>query len=189
MLPDGLYYLPEYFSLAEIEELVEHVDRQPWMDSLKRRVQHYGYIYDYRRRLVDETMFIGQLPEWLARLSRRLYDNQLSDVLADQVIVNEYHPGQGIAPHIDCEPCFGDTIISITLGGHCVMNFSHVETGEEVQVLLESGSLIRMVGEARYQWKHGVSPRKYDVIGGQKVKRTRRISLTFRNVIITNTDS
>lgn len=34
----------------------------------------------------------------------------------DQVIVNEYQPGQQIAPHIDCVPCFGSVVASLTLG-------------------------------------------------------------------------
>lgn len=184
MLPDGLMYLPDYFSPVEIKFLLNEVDKHPWMNSLKRRVQHYGYIYDYRRRVVDESMYIGKLPDWLAQITQRLNDDNLTEAITDQVIVNEYYPGQGIAPHVDCEPCFGDTIISISLGGHCIMDFSHVETGIVVHQSLESGSLLRMVGEARYKWKHGIVARKSDLVAGRRIERKRRISLTFRNVIV-----
>ena len=48
--------------------------------------------------------------------------------LADQLIVNDYAPGQGIPAHVDA-PLFTDTIISISLGSSCVMEFSN-ESGE-----------------------------------------------------------
>ena len=40
------------------------------------------------------------------------------------MIVNEYVAGQGISAHIDCIPCFGDKIISLSLGGAITMDFT-----------------------------------------------------------------
>jgi alkylated DNA repair dioxygenase AlkB len=68
----------------------------------------------------------------------------------DQVIVNEYLPGQGIVGHIDCVPCFGDSILAISLGSPCVIMFSNPHTGLQVPLLLEPGSLYIMQGDARY---------------------------------------
>ncbi|CEO17633.1 hypothetical protein RMONA_06370 [Rickettsia monacensis] len=34
-------------------------------------------------------------------------------------------PGQGIASHIDCIPCFSDTICSLSLSGGCVMELTN----------------------------------------------------------------
>lgn len=45
----------------------------------------------------------------------------------DQAIINEYLPGQGIAAHVDCEPCFGDEIGVVSLLDSHPMEF--VETG------------------------------------------------------------
>ena len=70
-------------------------------------------------------MRVGELPEWLKILSEKLYQEGYMPKIADQVIVNEYLPGQGISAHIDCEPCFQDTIVSLSLGSSCVMDFTN----------------------------------------------------------------
>ena len=51
-------------------------------------------------------------------------------------------------------------------------------------VLLEERSLVVLSGEARYQWKHSIPFQNFDVIGGFEIPRRRRLSLTFRNVIM-----
>jgi len=50
--------------------------------------------------------------------------------------------------------------------------------------MLEPRSLIVLKGEARYEWAHGIAKRKSDNWQGQVFKRTRRVSLTFRTVIL-----
>jgi alkylated DNA repair dioxygenase AlkB len=59
---------------------------------------------------------------------------------ADQAIINEYQPGQGISPHVDCVPCFGPVVAAISLGSDCVMDFTHPEDGTKVAVHLTPGS-------------------------------------------------
>jgi hypothetical protein len=54
----NLTYLPNFISEKEENELVEIIDSQPWLDDLKRRVQHYGYKYDYKARRIDTSMEI-----------------------------------------------------------------------------------------------------------------------------------
>lgn len=180
----GLQYIPAYLSAEEQASYLATVDTLPWLTDLKRRVQHYGYRYDYQRRAVDESLYLGALPEWAATLVQRLHTDGYAPQLPDQLIVNEYLPGQGIALHIDCQPCFGDTIISLTLGSGCVMDFRHTQSQAHIPVWLEVGSLVVMQGEARYEWKHGIAARKTDIVEGQKVPRGRRVSLTFRTVVL-----
>jgi hypothetical protein len=43
-----------------------------------------------------------------------------------------------------------------------------------------------MQGDARHLWLHGIPPRKTDVVDGRKIERSRRLSLTFRNVVLAN---
>ncbi|MEO1290574.1 MAG: alpha-ketoglutarate-dependent dioxygenase AlkB [Chloroflexota bacterium] len=183
MIPD-LIYVPNYLSNDESEALIRKVDSQLWMSPFKRRVQHYGYQYDYKKRHVTEDMYLGTLPSWLQELATCLHNDEMMPALPDQVIVNEYYAGQGIAPHIDCEPCFGDTIASISLGSTCIMDFEHVQTQEKYHQVLHPNSLVVMQHEARYQWTHGIPARKSDRIEGIIQKRQRRLSLTFRTVIL-----
>ena len=179
----GLTYTPDFITPTEEQELLQTIDAQPWLTDLKRRVQHYGWKYDYTARRVDETMRLGHLPEWLMALCQRLEQQGHFPKLPDQVIINEYQPGQGIAPHIDCVPCFEETIASLSLGSPCVMDFTHANTGEKTSRLLEPRSLLLISGDARYQWKHGIAARKSDKHNGQIIPRGRRVSLTFRNLI------
>jgi alkylated DNA repair dioxygenase AlkB len=96
----------------------------------------------------------------------------------DQVIVNEYQPGQGIAPHLD-SLAFGPVVASLSLGSACSMGFEG-PGGEALSLWLEPGSLLVLGGEARSSWKHGIAKRRSDVVDGVRHPRGRRVSLTFR---------
>lgn len=174
----GLAYIENYITSEEEARLIDLVDQAPWITDLQRRVQHYGYKYDYKKRLIDHSSYLGPLPDWLGALSQRLYTEKIFDEQPDQVIVNEYLPGQGIAPHIDLGSCFAGVICSLSLASRCVMDFTHA--GLTHSLALQPGSLLVMSGEARYKWKHGIKPRKID----DKILRARRISLTFRKVFL-----
>lgn len=180
----GLTYVPNFIDKLEVNHLIESINAEPWLTDIKRRVQHYGYKYDYKARSIDYSMFIGKLPSWAMTIAQRLFNETHISELPDQLIINEYKPGQGIANHVDCEPCFGDTIISISLGSSCVMDFINLRTKQKVEVMLESGSLVALNGEARHNWTHGIAQRKTDNFKGMKTERRLRISMTFRKVIL-----
>lgn len=181
----GLHYIPNYINDEQHGWILATIDKSDWLDDLKRRVQHYGWKYDYKARKVSRDMYIDKLPEWLYRLSNKIHKDGHMPEIADQVIINEYLPGQGISGHIDCEPCFGDTIVSLSIGSACVMDFTYGNIkGKKISHLLEPKSLIVLSGEARKEWLHGIVGRKSDVWKDRKIARGRRISLTFRTVII-----
>ena len=180
---DGLTYIPDYIDATSEDALISTIDVQPWITELKRRVQHYGWRYDYKARSVTNDLRIGALTDWLQSYAARLQQAGLFSETPDQVIINEYQPGQGISAHIDCVPCFTDTIASLSLGSPCVMDFTHSKTGEKSSLLLEPRSLIVLTGDVRYVWQHAIAARKNDRFQGQIISRTRRVSLTFRKVI------
>ena len=177
----GLCYVKDYLSHNQQASLIHQIDKSLWLTDLKRRVQHYGYKYDYRRRTIDDSLYLGSLPDWLEALAQQIHHSGYMPAQADQVIINEYLPGQGISPHIDCEPCFGDVIVSLSLGSSCIMDFT--KDREHVSVMLEPGSLLVITGEARYDWKHGIAARREDVMNGVRHPRGRRLSVTLRTVI------
>ena len=59
----------------------------------------------------------------------------------DQVLVNEYLPGQGIALHLDYEP-FDRVVASLSLLSDCVMDFRRVRDGCRESLLPERRSLL-----------------------------------------------
>ena len=184
--PDGLTYLENYVPEDEADRLVQEIDAAPWCTDLKRRVQHYGYRYDYKARQARREDYLGPLPELFHRLAERLITEGHFQTVPDQVIVNEYQPGQGISAHIDCEPCFGETIASLSLLSACVMRFASQIHSQQTELHLQSASLLVLKGNARHMWTHAIPSRKTDVFEGQKHVRSRRISLTFRTMKFEN---
>src|SRR5207302_3430864 len=128
----------------------------------RRRVQHYGYHYDYKAREVNPSMYVGPLPDFAVALGRLLRERGLIEEMPDQLIVNEYEPGQGISAHVDCLPCFKNTIVTVSLGSVYEMDFLHLKTKEVRSVLLGLGSALVMEDEARYEWAHRIQARKSD---------------------------
>ncbi|MBP2548111.1 alkylated DNA repair dioxygenase AlkB [Neorhizobium galegae] len=182
-LPPGVLYVRDLLSGEEEEHIRDRLDAAEWSTTLKRRVQHFGYLYDYRARAVTADAYLGKLPEWLEALASRLVMYGYFADLPDQVIANEYLPGQGISAHVDCVPCFDDTIVSISLLSPCEMIFRERSSSRSLAVLLHPRSGVVLKGAGRYDWTHEIPARKSDVVGATKLDRGRRISLTFRKVV------
>ena len=181
----GLRYIPYFLPDAEQAATVRHIDNLPWREDLERRVQHYGWRYDYRARGVGADMRIEPLPVWLQAIGRRLCDETGAfDREPDQAIVNEYEPGQGIAMHVDRD-CFGPAVATVSLGDAWRMDLRRVGAGREEgeSILLEPGSALVLTGEARNRWLHGIARRKRERAGGGWRPRKRRVSVTFRTVL------
>ena len=179
----GMTYAPDFLSPSEQEAVLREIDQQPWRNDLKRRVQHYGYRYDYKARRVDPSMYLGPLPALAMPVVNKLVERSLFSHVPDQLIVNEYLPGQGITAHVDCEPCFAGAIAMVSLGWAYEMDFIHSRTREVRTVLLATGSALVISGEARYDWLHQIKARRSD----RGIQRRRRVSLTFRNIVLGGT--
>lgn len=182
---DGLSYVHSFISEDEESSLVQIIDQQPWLTDLKRRTQHYGYKYDYTKKNIDPSLYLGPLPNWLDQYLDRLIEKKVFSEKPDQVIINEYKVGQGISKHCDCISCFKDTIASLSLMSTCVMEFERIGDGKIGSMLLGPRDLLVLTGSARYDWMHSIPGRAGDKWGEKTFPRNRRVSLTFRNVIKT----
>ena len=188
----GMKLVRDFLTEAEEREILAKIDTNDWSNELQRRVQHYGWRYDYKSRQVDPSMHIGPLPDWANRVAQRLVDEGYVGILPDQVIVNEYRASQGIAPHIDSESSFADGVAMISLLETWEMVFKKRRGGDKVTRKLERRSATILTGEARSDWTHAIPKRKSEpgaVKPGNKkpsrIPRDRRISLTFRKVVTT----
>lgn len=171
----GLRYEANFLTEEEEDALLKHIDASEWDTSLKRRTQHYGFRYDYTTKHASAEP-TTPIPDWCTLVIDRLLEKDLLKVRPDQVIVNEYEPGQGIAAHVDSTASFKDGIASVSLGSNVVMDFCHFD--QKVSKLLQRQSVIALHGDARYKWSHGIAARRKD--NGQN--RQRRVSLTFRKM-------
>ena len=175
---DGLRYEKKFLSHDDQVTLLDNIDAAPdgWSTvSLRtarsRRFQQYGWRYDYVTGQVSET---EPIPEFFASVIQSLIGYMPSE--PTQIIVNEYLPGQGISPHIDGN-VFGDAVASLSLGDRWEMEFTKGDMTHGMY--LAKGSLVCLAGSARWEWKHGIKPRKTD---GDGRTRKRRVSVTFRTV-------
>lgn len=188
----GLHYFPAFLDDQQQRDAIRHIDESPWLADLERRVQHYGWRYDYRARTVDRSMRIGPLPDWLAQIAKALHSiTGLFETLPNQAIVNEYEPGQGIAMHVD-RHCFGPTVATVSLADDWTMDFLPVGggangvEGKKAHLVLARGSVLVLTGPARHRWRHGIAKRKSEFVGLARRPRQRRLSLTFRTVRLAN---
>ncbi|KAJ7160745.1 hypothetical protein C8R46DRAFT_353529 [Mycena filopes] len=107
---------------------------------------------------------------------------------ARQAILNLYHPGEGITPHVDLLKRFGDGIVGISLGSSCVMDFARVHDAggdaRQTKLFLPERTMIVLSGDARYAWTHGIEKRTSDIVADadafRLVERGVRLSITFR---------
>jgi alkylated DNA repair dioxygenase AlkB len=178
----GLILTKKFIGPEDAARLVEHVDAGQWSSELRRRVQHFGYRYDYRTHHCDGLASAPALPVWALELIGRMRCTGAVAQACDQLIINEYLPGQGIAPHVDSLAVFGEEIASLSLLSPCVLLLRSVDSDEVIPLLLEPGDLLVLRGEARSKWKHGITARKKDRIYGRDIVRQRRLSLTFRTL-------
>jgi alkylated DNA repair dioxygenase AlkB len=166
----GLTVVGNFINQHQHDWLVRKIDSLPWDNRLKRRTQHYGWNYRYDRSLLSRDRdFLGELPEWLKRLSGHLKEWL---PICDEVLVNEYLKGQRISAHIDHSSNFGPTIISLSLCSSGTLIYR--KAGESIKIRVNPCDLVIMDGEARSKWSHELEP----------VKEQRRMSITFRRVII-----
>jgi alkylated DNA repair dioxygenase AlkB len=189
----GLFYIE---NIEEIEEnsmdIIGELDNLNWeplnpKSENSRLVQHYGYKYSYNSRKIDINNICEPIPEFLT-----IFQNILTNIclklnitndtyVFNQCIVNNYFVGQGISQHIDL-PSFGGVIGCFTIGSGTTMKFTY--NGEHKEIYVKPNSLYIMSGDSRYVWSHSMPVKKSDVVNGIKIKRDRRISITFRNVFI-----
>lgn len=174
----GLRYVPSYLTPDTQVRLIAAVDAHTWQTSVNRGVQIYGYRYTHRTR---EAFRVGDLPVWARELAERLRHDGLSPDLPNQLVANDYPVGSGISAHID-QAVFGTTVISISLGGTCIMRFVHAQSKRVEECLLEPGSALVLAGSARWDWTHEIPAQAVDVWRMQHLPRSRRVSLTFRAV-------
>lgn len=182
-VPKGLMVIPDFVSEDFEERLVAEIDSMPWDARIKRRVQHYGFAFQYSKLNVDDSKTATPFPESCAKVMGM---QPLIDCAFNQLTINEYLPGIGIASHCDTHSAFTDTIAVLSVCGSTIVDFVSHDDTKRVSVVIPPRSLYLMTGDSRYGWRHAIAARKTDREPGSgtlKPRDPRRISLTFRKCI------
>lgn len=175
--PDGLFYIPQFLTAQEEQEILHHVSAQTF-----EPYDHHGY------KANREVIYFGTpggygvggaeiipepIPDWLMPLRERYA--QLIDLRAEElamVMAARYDVGAGIGWHRD-RPQFGPSVLGLSLASDAEMRFRRFLNDKEemYKINLERGSAYIIAGPSRSVWQHGMIP----------VKQLR-YSITFRTI-------
>ena len=197
----GLFYYPNYISPSEYEKLLQIIDNNPWVKEIRRRQQHYGYLYYHTRHNLTTLQPTDQIYDKFLPLESFdfLIERMMNDGIfpkddpPTQCLVNEYIGNHRIASHMDDFNAFGDVIAGLSLIEPCYMTLKLAENPKtQMKFLMENRSLYILKDDARYKWKHGITAMKYydNPRTGEKYYRGiqwRRVSLTFRKILVEGT--
>ncbi len=179
----GATLVPDIVTEAEEQRILLRISLAPWLTDLSRRVQHYGYTYDYRAPGAGRHDPAPPFPRWATVIGERL-SPFFDGAMPQQCIVNEYLPGQGIGMHAD-HASFGDIVVSLSLADAWKMNFRprnarpYVREGlasDEVALLPRRSALV-LRGDARHCHMHGIDR------AANAHRATTRVSATFRTLV------
>ncbi|KAJ1947783.1 hypothetical protein GGF37_000160 [Kickxella alabastrina] len=197
---NGLHYMANFITEDEEQRIMQCIgdDEQreiaagvgnadKWYRVQERFVKHYGHSFDYHRKHIgDASMTASQsLPSWIHPFIGRIHQqlpHLFADQYPDQLTIQRYPPGAGIAFHADSHTSFTDTLVILSMGTPVQMDFRKPASHALVTLDLEPGSLVLMTGEARYGWEHAIRIRRSDVIDGKLRERNERWSITMRIV-------
>lgn len=176
----GLFLYPDFIDEAKERQLLDEIDSQIWIVDYLRRLQYYGYRNELEKPY-DLIPFPVSMPPMIYQLSQEIVEQGILLLQPDQVIINEYVPGEGIKPHKD-RAYYENQICGVNLGSGCIMRFIRGQNEEVVDVEIPRRSVYVMQDDARKKWKHTIPPRKKDNIQGTVKHRERRVSITYRKV-------
>eukprot|EP00054_Salpingoeca_dolichothecata_P025490 m.178928 g.178928 ORF g.178928 m.178928 type:complete len:386 (-) comp25374_c0_seq17:218-1375(-) len=109
----GLFFVPDFISQDEEQEILSYLNDRPWEDLHKRRVQHYGHVFDYATNSANSPA-AEPMPPFCEMIFKRFKERFPEHWLPfDQVTINEYTNSQGIPPHVDTHGVFGPCIIAL----------------------------------------------------------------------------
>ncbi|EJT70367.1 hypothetical protein GGTG_11395 [Gaeumannomyces tritici R3-111a-1] len=177
--PSGLYWQDEFITEEHEAELIGVFGQLEWPERGGRLSLHYGFTFDYKTFGVDPNVPFKPFPDWLRPLLPKTEGRP-----PDQVCLQYYPPGAGIPPHVDTHSAY-DQLYALSLGAPVRMQFARDRgdgsSREQADVDLAPRSLLRMSGDARLHWTHGIRKRKTDTLpDGSVRRRADRWSVTYR---------
>lgn len=190
--PKGLQIYRDFISETEEQDIVNHLYtslNSSWGRMKSRRIMHFGHNYVYKSFSTNSDA--PEFPQFATQIIKKCkHFNIIEDHEEfDQLTIQEYVPGSGIGPHIDTTEYFGDKILILSLMDTWTMDFRLLDKSsnasiEDIPVRVLRRGMLMMTGKSRFEYRHGIRERTTDIVDGKVRKRSKRISLTFRKVIL-----
>lgn len=161
----GLILIPDFLTESEEKEIVSQIPESQYKKRTSERnsIRRFGSNIPYKNQIESNI-----IPDYLDKIAQKLVDNKLLLVKPNSVSINEYLPGNAIAPHIDSIES-GPIITILSLLSDATMVLNH-PTKEEQQILVPRLSILQLKNEIRYSWTHSILP-----------VQNKRYSIVFRN--------
>jgi alkylated DNA repair dioxygenase AlkB len=173
---NGLTIIKNFISNKEELELINNIKNiNSWNNNLSRRVKHYGFEYNYINKTITDE--VDKFPKFQEYINKRMIELNIINEPFNQLIINEYIPGNGISKHIDSN-IFDNIICSLSLHDEYPIIFRNNNIFK--RIYLPRKSLLIIKDDARYKWTHEIPSRKKD---NNKIRLTRW-SLTYRHIKI-----
>jgi alkylated DNA repair dioxygenase AlkB len=188
LLPEGgtVNYYGKIFSQEDsnsyFEKLLKNID---WKNDeaviygkriiTARKAAWYGnkeYNYTYSNTTKQALVWTEELIQL-----KQIIEEKTSETF-NSCLLNLYHNGdEAMAWHSDGEKTLKENgaIASMSFGAERIFQFKHKQTNNQIQLLLEHGSLLIMKDETQKHWLHRLAK-------SSKIK-TPRINLTFRTIV------
>lgn len=174
-MPDGFRYQPALISPEQERELIAHLSNLPLKPFEfhgyrgNRKVQSFGYRYDYSRRKAE---WAAAPPDFLIPLRHEVaqFANRNPEAFV-QILVTEYPSGAGIGWHRD-KPEFEDIVgVSLSSPANFRLRRKSGSGWERRSVRIEPRSAYLLSGAVRQEWEHSIPP-----------QAALRYSVTFRTL-------
>lgn len=160
----GAFLRENFITVKEERSLIKMFDNSEWLLNSMYRYQE----------------FKDELPEWANVVINRLLSWEIIDFTPNNMVIRDFAPGQGISPICEDDTLYSDGIIIILLGCSVPMLFEACENKRaKKEIYVPKCSVLSLFDKARYQWRHGLSPRKAD----KKVRRERILTINFKKRI------
>jgi len=190
--PSGLFYIKDVINGSQIHKSIDRTHYfRAGISQTAREVIQYGKPFIYQGQSKDDVPIRMVFPDYIKKLRQLAirkcelldlvpFGSHTNRKLFNQCIINKYEPGEKIGGHIDA-PSYGQIIACFSILSGITMVFKNRSTSDIIDVYVEDGSLYIMSGPSRWDWTHEIKGVKKDIIDGKVIKRSTRISITFRS--------
>ena len=93
----------------------------------------------------------------------------------------QYEQGVGVGSHTE-KPALGRVVVTLGLQGSVPIEFTPMEGGPTTAVYHRRCRILAMTGESLQRYKRGIKAMNQEIVEGETVARTARLSVIFRIV-------